>query len=110
MDEEVVELAGGVESALKDEGVEVRVEPERVPEGLIGDDGSGGDGLASRGGVELRDQVEDQPCKLGEQALVMAKEDLQGLGQGEDKLPMRESKEQLLIKVLGEQECPFLAA
>jgi len=110
VDEEVVELAGGVESALKDEGVEVRVEPERVPEGLIGDDGSGGDGLASRGGVELRDQVEDQPCKLGEQALVMAKEDPQGLGQGEDKLAVGEGKEQLLIEVLGEQECPFLAA
>ena len=49
VDGEVVELPGGVKSALKDEGVEVRVEPKRVPEGLIGDDGGGGDGLASCG-------------------------------------------------------------
>ncbi len=48
----------------------------------------------------------------------MAQEDPEGLGQvgavarprGEDKLPVGEGKEQLLIEVLGEQECPFLAA
>ena len=110
MDGEVVELTGGVESALKDESVEVRVEPKRVPEWLIGDDGGGGNGLASGRAVELRDQAEDQPCKVGEQALVMAQEDPEGLGQGEDKLPVGEGKEQLLIEVLGEQEGSFLAA
>ena len=47
MDGEVVELPGGVESALKDEGVEVRVEPKRVSEGLIGDDGGAEDGPAA---------------------------------------------------------------
>ncbi len=110
VDGEVVELPGGVESALKDEGVEVRVEPKRVPKGLIGDDGGGGNGLACCGTVELRDQVEDQPCKLGEEALVMSKEDPQGLGQSEDELAVGEGKEQLLIEVLGEQESSFLAA
>jgi hypothetical protein len=64
------------------------VEPKRVSEGLIGDDGGGGNGLASGRTVEPRDQVEDQPRKLGEQALVMAKEDPQGLGQSEDELAM----------------------
>jgi len=34
VDGQVVELPGGVKSALKDEGVKVRVEPERVSEGL----------------------------------------------------------------------------
>ena len=63
MDGEVVELPGGVESSLKDEGVEVRVEPKRVPEGLIRDDGGGGDGFANGRAVELHDEVEDQPCK-----------------------------------------------
>jgi len=48
----------------------VRVEPKRVPERLIGDNGGGGNGLASGRAVELRDQVEDQPCRFGEQALV----------------------------------------
>jgi hypothetical protein len=110
VDGQVVELPGGVKSALKDEGVKVRVEPKRVPEGLISDDGGGGNGLANGRAVELRDQGEDQPCKLGEQALVMAKEDPQGLGQSEDELPVGEGKEQLLIEVLGEQEGSFLAA
>jgi hypothetical protein len=113
VDGQVVELPGGVESSLKDEGVEMRVEPKRVPKGLIGDDGGGGDWPATGGGVELRDQVGDQPRKVGEPALVMAKEGPQGLGQvgavarprGEDELPVGEDKEQLLIEVLGEQEC-----
>jgi hypothetical protein len=38
VDGQVVELPGGVKSALKDEGVKVRAGPERVSEGLIGDD------------------------------------------------------------------------
>ncbi len=33
-----------------------------------------------------------------------------GFGQGEEELPVGEGKEQLLIEVLGEQECPLLAA
>jgi hypothetical protein len=40
----------------------------------------------------------------------MSKEDPQGLGQGEDELAVGEGKEQLLIEVLGEQECPLLAS
>jgi len=60
MDGEVVEPPRGVESALKDEGVEMRVEPKRVAEGLIGDDCGAEDGLASRGRVELGDQAEDE--------------------------------------------------
>jgi hypothetical protein len=46
MDGEVVELAAGIEPALEYEGMEVRIEPERVTEGLIGEDRSGGDGLS----------------------------------------------------------------
>jgi hypothetical protein len=118
MDGEVVELTGGLEFALKDQSVEVRVEPKRIPEGLIGDDDGAEDGLASRRRVELRDQAEDQPCKVGEEALVMAKEDPQGFGQvgavarprGEDELAVGEGKELLLIEILGGQEGSFLAA
>jgi hypothetical protein len=80
VDGEVVELTGGVESSLKDEGVEVRVEPKRVPEGLIGDDGGGGNALASGRAVELRDQVEDQPRKLGEQRWSWRRKTLRALG------------------------------
>jgi hypothetical protein len=42
--------------------------------------------------------------------LVITQEDPQGLGQGEDELPVREGEQQLLIEVLGEQECSLLAA
>ena len=64
MDGEVVELTCGIESALKDQGVEVRVEPKRVPERLIGDNGGGGTGLASGRAVELRDQVKINRASL----------------------------------------------
>jgi hypothetical protein len=67
----LLELAGGIESALRDESVKVGVEAKRIAEGLIGHHSGGGDGLAGRGGVEPGDQVEYQPCKLGEQALVV---------------------------------------
>ena len=60
MDGEEVEQPLGVESALQDERVEVRVEAQRVAEGLRGDDGGGCDGLAGRGGVELGDQRGDE--------------------------------------------------
>ena len=107
---QVVELPGGVESTLQDKGVEMRVEPQRVAEGLVGHDGGGCDRLASRGGVELCDQVEYQPCKVGEEALVMAQKNPQGFGQREDELAVGEGKEQLLIEVLREQQSPLLTA
>ncbi|MCX7028501.1 MAG: hypothetical protein NTU62_00055 [Spirochaetes bacterium] len=46
MDGKEVELALRVEAVLEDQGMEVRVKPERVVKGLIG----------GRGGVELGDQ------------------------------------------------------
>jgi hypothetical protein len=39
VDGQVGEPPGGVESALKDEGVEMGIEPKRVPEGLTSDNG-----------------------------------------------------------------------
>ncbi len=59
--------------------------------------------------IWLRDQLEDQPRYVGDQMLVMAEEDAHGFGPGEDELPVGEGKEHLLVEVLGEQECPFLA-
>ena len=110
VDGEVVELPGGVESALHDESVEVGVEAKRVAERLVGHDCASGNWFASRGGVELRDQVEDQSSKVGEQPLVVAKKDPEGLGKGEDELAMGEGKEQPFVEVLREQEGSLLAA
>ena len=62
VDGEVIELPGGVEGALEDEGVEMREELKQVAEGLIGD----GDGLRCRGGIKLGDQGENKPRELGE--------------------------------------------
>jgi hypothetical protein len=114
---EAVELPGGIESALRDESVEVGTEAKRIAEGRVGHCGGGGDGSAGCGGVELRDQVEDQSCKVCEQALIMAEEDPQGLGEGEDepsggplhRLTVGEGKEQRPIEVLSEQESSLLA-
>ena len=110
MDGKEVELAIRVEAALQDQGVEVRIEPERVTKGLIGEDCSAGDGLAGRGGVELGDQREDEAGDLAEEALVVAKEDPKGLGQREDELPMGKGEQQVLVEVLGEEKGPLLAA
>ncbi len=60
--------------------------------------------------MELRDQCEDQPSKVGEPALVVAEEDLQGLGHGENELAVGEGEEQLLVEVLREKESSLLAA
>jgi hypothetical protein len=62
----------------------MRINPERVTEGLIGEDCSAGDGLAGRGGVELGNQREDQSGDEAEKPLVVAKEDAKSLGRRED--------------------------
>ncbi len=64
--------------------MEVRVNPERVSQGLVGEDGSAGDGPGGRGGVELGDQREDEPGYLTEEALIVSEEHPQGLWQRED--------------------------
>jgi hypothetical protein len=90
--------------------MEVGVEPKRVAKGLIGEHGGGGEGPGGRGGVELGDQREDEPGDLAEEARIAAKEDPKSFGEGEDKLPVGQSEQQLLVEVLGEQEGPLLAA
>ena len=47
-------------TSLKDESVEVRVEPKRVAQGLIGVHRGGDDWIARRGRIELGDQAEDE--------------------------------------------------
>jgi plasmid stability protein len=81
---EEVELAIRVEAALEDQGMEMRIKPERVTEGLIGEDCSAGDGLAGRGGVELGDQREDQPGDEAEKPLVVTEEYSKSFGDRED--------------------------
>ena len=71
-DEEEAVVA--VEAAFQDDGVPMGMQPERVTEGVIGEDGSAGDGLAGRGGVELGDQREDEAGDPAEEALVVAAE------------------------------------
>ena len=110
MDGEEVELAIRVEAALEDQGVEMRIKPERVTEGLIGEDCSAGDGLAGRGGVELGDQREDQPGDEAEEPLVVTEEYPKSFGDGEDELSMGQGEQQVLIEVLGEEKGPLLAA
>lgn len=120
MDKEEVELAiralavsyetaaaQGVESALEDQGMEMRVEPERATEGLIGEDGCAGDGLGGCGGVELGNQRENEPGDEAEEPLVVAKKDAKGLGQREDELPMGQGEKQVLVEVLGEERDRF---
>jgi len=110
VDGKVVELALGVEASFQYQGMEVGVEPKRVAKGLIGEHGGGGEGPGGRGGVELGDQRENEPGDPTEEAQVVAKEDAKSLGEREDKLPVGQGEQQLLVEVLGEQEGPLLAA
>lgn len=107
MDGEEVELAIRVEAALEDDRVEMRIEPERISKGLIGEYGSAGDGLGGSGGVELGDQREDQPGDEAEEPLVVTEEYPKSFGDREDELPMGKGKKQVLVEVLGEKNGPF---
>ncbi|MCX7028499.1 MAG: hypothetical protein NTU62_00045 [Spirochaetes bacterium] len=109
MDGEEVELAIRVEAALEDQGVEVRIKPERISKGLIGEDCSAGDGLGGSGGVELGDQREDQPGDEAEEPLVVTEEYPKSFGDREDELPVGKGKKQVLVEVLGEKKGPLLA-
>lgn len=68
-----------------------------------------GDPFSAGGGVELRDQGEDEAGDVAEEALVVAQEHAQRLGQREDELAVGQGEKQLLVEVLGEQEGAFLA-
>ena len=110
MDGEEVELAIRVESALEDQGVEMRVKPERISNGPIGENYSAGDAIAGCRVAELRDQRVVQPGDEAEEPLVVTEEYPKSFGDCEDKLSVGKGEQQLLVEVLGEEKGPLLAA
>ncbi|MCX7028744.1 MAG: hypothetical protein NTU62_01310 [Spirochaetes bacterium] len=90
--------------------MDVRIRPERISKGLIGEDCSAGDGLGGSGGAELGNQREDQPGDEAEEPLVVTEEYPKSFGDGEDELPVRQGEQQVLVEVLGEKKGPLLAA
>jgi hypothetical protein len=82
VDGKEVVLAIRVESALEEQGMEVRIKPECATKGLIREDGRAGDGLAGSGGVELGDQRENEAGNPAEESLVVTEEYSKSFGDG----------------------------
>jgi len=107
-----------VETFLQHDGVDVRVEPGEFPRRSVGDDGGALDLSPGSGGVEGLDDPVDQARDLAVQLPVVTEEDAEDLGKvgavarprGEEHLPVRKHKQELLVHVLTEEQRALLRA
>ena len=97
-----------VKAALEHDRVEVRIEPQHVAVGLMGDDHSRHQWASCRLPVELAYECENEPRYRGEQPAIMPEERSQCLWNREHELAVRKIKEHVVGEVLGEQERPLL--
>jgi hypothetical protein len=79
-----------IETALQNDGVEMRVEPQLVAECLVRDDHTGKELSARRLAVEVTEDVVDQTRHFGEQASIVAEERPECFGHRENELSMRQ--------------------
>jgi len=104
------EAACGGERPVGDQGVDVGVVMDELPEGLDGEDGAGGGVLAEQGAVGLDDGLPGEGGKTTEQGTMVAEEDPQAFGKGPDELAMGDVQADVLGHVHAEQERAFLRA
>ena len=84
-------VAVGCEGAVGHESVDVGVVMDELPEGLDGEDASGGDRcdvVTEQGAIGFEDGLPGEVGQLVEQVAVEAEEDAQTLGDGPDELTM----------------------
>ena len=99
-----------IETALKDDAVEVGIEPHEVSRRGVGDHGSALD-LPARGrAVDALHHAVDEPAYIADQAMIMAEEYSEHLGKSEDDLAVREAQQEPLVYVLAEQQGSRLRA
>jgi len=72
--------ASVIKAAFQHDGMEMRVPPQHIPEGLVGNDHSGEKRSTCRFVVELVEDMVDQSGYISEEASIVAKERAQRFG------------------------------
>ena len=99
-----------VEVSLEEQAVPVGVPPTEGSRRLEYEDTGAAQRAAGGLGNEVAYQGVDEATDLAVQPLVVAEEDAQDLGQGEDELPVRQSEQKPLVHVLAQEQRPLLRA
>ena len=96
-----------IKTALKHDCVEMRVPPEYIAEGLVGNDYACEQRSAGGLSVELIDDTVDQSGDIDEEATIVKEERPKPFRDGEHELSVRQAEQNLLGQLLGEQDGPF---
>jgi hypothetical protein len=99
-----------IETALKDDAVEVGIEPHEVSRRGVGDHGSALDLPARVRAVDPRHHAVDEPAYIADEAMIMAEECSEHLGECGDDLAVREAQQEPLVHVLTEEQGALLRA
>ena len=94
------EPAGFIKSAFQNEAVEVRVESQKLPRRLVGQNHSGYYACLRRPVIKLLDNSEDNSADIGKQATVVAEVGPQDAWYRENELPMGQTQQQMIPHVL----------
>ncbi len=98
-------------AAIAQEDMELGVEVEELPRRLEEPHGAGGDGLAVKGRQEVvPESVPSAARELSQELSVIAQEDPQPLGEGEDDLAVGDLLEQLMLSPVCPEKLPLLVA
>ena len=99
-----------VKAALENDRVEVRIEPQHVAVGLVGDDHARHQRPTGGLRVELSHQPANQSRHGRKQSAIVSEERAQRFRHGENELAVRHVKKHLIGAMLGEQKRTLLAA
>ena len=105
---DVDESALAVKASLQEQAVPVGIQPAKRSRALEDHDCGGADGLAGGLRCEVAHQPVDEAADLSVKPLVVAEEDAEDLGQGEDELPVRQPQQELLVHVLAQKQGALL--
>ena len=99
-----------IESAFQEDGVQVGVPPNEVSRRGVGDHRSAVDPPARCGAVDVLHHAVAQPADIADQAMTVAEEYAEHLGESEDDVTVREAQQEPLVHVLAEQQGALLRA
>ena len=99
-----------VKAAFQNETMEVRVESQKLPRRLVGQNHCSFYACLRRPVVKPLDNSEDNSADIGKQATVVAEVGPQDAWYRENELPMGQTQQQMIPHVLRKQERPFLRA
>jgi len=102
------ESALSVKASLQEQAVQMGIPSRKSSCRLQYPDCGGADGLAGGRRCEVVYQAVDEAADLAVKSAVVAEEDPQDLGQGEDELPVRQPQQELLVHVLAQKQGTLL--